>query len=942
MRQRKIFVGLLSILTVVSNAVAQHSGAVQSMKLQTSQVGWAASENRVFRTNNAGENWKDITPKAESSSEIASVFFLNGHIGWVLFSVRDAITNDVARFDLSSTTNGGASWITTPVRIPNFDSRSNALAGDARMYFVDSSHGWVDVGVVGSAAVNPGFLLKTMDDGKTWLDVSLPGELEGGTRGSVRFIDSRTGWFTNDSELYVTHDGSNTWEKVSLKLPREIQSAINPTYGVPNFFPRRDSLHGFLPVTYSGPRGTKSVLVLFETTDGGRSWKSNRVLPDLKETSIGQMFPTAVVDSLALAAVPSDLRHTVLTKIVAEGYPTVMAELSFGISDFSFVNSSQGWALSTDGRLVSTNDSGVSWADVTPGFHRPTRPNESAVLPTSSSQQPDISSINVPATASLRRRLAFDEKFVADEGDMSTWWNSSPYFEVGFYPNGGYNHTTDPNLDSTWVSDVQSQGWGFMPVWVDYQSPCACKYGKGTYPNCTYGPFKNVISKDSTNNYQAAYNEGVASADCAATAMGNGNGSCRGRRLEGLGLAGTVVYVDIEGYSPSYVFKAGQRCGATVNRFLDGWMSEIQAKGYTAAGAYGNPAPAASWNKGSKMPPYPPVSPLPSDIWVAKSDNRVTIWGLNSPGSGLTDAMWPKDQRIHQYKTDTSETWPPGGTVTLKIDKDIANATIIAGNGGKSYSFENFSSIDCDGAQATSALGINNLGQIVGSYTDANNVLHGFLWKNNSCQAIDCNGTGTFATSINNLGQIVGGYFDSAGEHAFLYTNQCVPIASTLVAAEASGINDDGQVVGSYQDCNYGFVYNTNTKKTTKGIEYHGSNGNTCLRGINGDGLIVGDTGGGSYPAFLYDPATSNFTPLGFSNVTGGLNNNFEVTVDGNPDFLFDYASGSDSPVSYSLAQFMSVASVSDCIQGSAAVAVVGSYVDKNNKTHGFLATPKQ
>jgi probable HAF family extracellular repeat protein len=71
----------------------------------------------------------------------------------------------------------------------------------------------------------------------------------------------------------------------------------------------------------------------------------------------------------------------------------------------------------------------------------------------------------------------------------------------------------------------------------------------------------------------------------------------------------------------------------------------------------------------------------------------------------------------------------------------------------------------------TNAHGINNAGQIVGSYTDGSGT-HGFLRSSGgSYTTLDdpLATNGTFANGINDLGQIVGTYNTLSGTHSFLY-----------------------------------------------------------------------------------------------------------------------------------------------------------------------------
>jgi probable HAF family extracellular repeat protein len=60
---------------------------------------------------------------------------------------------------------------------------------------------------------------------------------------------------------------------------------------------------------------------------------------------------------------------------------------------------------------------------------------------------------------------------------------------------------------------------------------------------------------------------------------------------------------------------------------------------------------------------------------------------------------------------------------------------------------------------STAAQGINNMGQIVGSFLDTNNIRHGFLWQAGTFTQIDVPGAiSTEANGINNSSQIVGAF----------------------------------------------------------------------------------------------------------------------------------------------------------------------------------------
>src|SRR5207249_1943198 len=123
-----------------------------------------------------------------------------------------------------------------------------------------------------------------------------------------------------------------------------------------------------------------------------------------------------------------------------------------------------------------------------------------------------------------------------------------------------------------------------------------------------------------------------------------------------------------------------------------------------------------------------------------------------------------------------------------------------------------FTTIDVPGATGTGAARSNAVGQIVGGYTDASGMGHGFLLNNGTFITIDFPGAvGTTTFGINAAGQIVGSYREAGSEHGFLLDKGAFttvdPPGSTFT--EAIGINASGQIVGDYTDASgtgHGFV----------------------------------------------------------------------------------------------------------------------------------------
>ena len=159
-----------------------------------------------------------------------------------------------------------------------------------------------------------------------------------------------------------------------------------------------------------------------------------------------------------------------------------------------------------------------------------------------------------------------------------------------------------------------------------------------------------------------------------------------------------------------------------------------------------------------------------------------------------------------------------------------------------------FSTIDFPGASLTAAFALNARGDIAGRFTDANGIDHGFLLSDGKFTQIDYPGAaGTWARGINNAGDIVGSHFNAAGiERGFLlkdgtFLNIHVP---NSFCEHVGMAQDNGRVLaGSF--CNapdgtlYGFVRSRQGEFQT--IHFPGP-GLICTgaRWINERGDVVG------------------------------------------------------------------------------------------------------
>jgi uncharacterized membrane protein len=158
----------------------------------------------------------------------------------------------------------------------------------------------------------------------------------------------------------------------------------------------------------------------------------------------------------------------------------------------------------------------------------------------------------------------------------------------------------------------------------------------------------------------------------------------------------------------------------------------------------------------------------------------------------------------------------PGALLTVVLD--INNRGQIVGTyvdaqgltrGGFTHGFlidddGVFTTIDVPGPSETEILGINDRGQMVGTFADASGIARGFLLDDGVFTTIDAPDAAaeTALFDINNRGQMVGAYQDTEGTpHGVLVDKGIFTTIDPPGAFQATAIdiNDRGQIVGFFR-----------------------------------------------------------------------------------------------------------------------------------------------
>jgi hypothetical protein len=362
---------------------------IRAMGLLSSGEGWATQGNRLFWTQDDGASWREITPGGAAGGEILGVSFLDSKStqhgaglapeitgpapestapGWLV--QRRASSNGQAGVHLLRTADGGETWEAVALLLSPEESLSVTAATPE---FLDARNGWIALKLQSGSNFSLGRLFATQDGGRTWQERSLPlGE-------PVRFLDPLRGWVAGGpagDQLFQTLDGGLTWNQLDLPVPEPESGSVAKFFGLPEFSDRQT---GLLPVTVAGEQG--SSLVLFKTSDGGRTWALNRTV----ET--GTAIPPASAPRFSLAedlswraAAPGG--SSLIGAAPGQRAFTIQGDgISGNIIALDFSSDASGWVVVQEGtcsgaklpasagslscelttRLMATTDGGLTW-----------------------------------------------------------------------------------------------------------------------------------------------------------------------------------------------------------------------------------------------------------------------------------------------------------------------------------------------------------------------------------------------------------------------------------------------------------------------------------------------------------------------------------------------------------------------------------------------------
>ncbi len=264
------------------------------------------------------------------------------------------------------------------------------------------------------------------------------------------------------------------------------------------------------------------------------------------------------------------------------------------------------------------------------------------------------------------------------------------------------------------------------------------------------------------------------------------------------------------------------------------------------------------------------------------------LYNLQTSDSAVAQGVAPANEPAgvqapappHSYDFQTIDF--PGATFTqaygLNNCGDVVGIYVDAQGLDHGFSYsqkDGFKTIDVPNAVQIGVFGVNDARHIVGGWIDNSGILHGFVLTGSKLTQLDFpGGVDTVANGINAQGDIVGGYDtgDRAESIGFLlkkghYTALQDPVAAPSQTGP-SGINNNGQIVGEYGDSTgvaHGFLLQQGKYST---IDFPGADLGSFANGINSGGQVSGCyfTDTGYVQGYLL--SRGGYTPLVFPGAT--------------------------------------------------------------------------
>ena len=330
------------------------------------------ASDHVFRTQDGGETWREVTPAQPAPVSSASItalgYFLNADTAWVTYGPVPGTYVIPPFIQVWKTEDGGGKWTYGSID-------TSLVTGEAfspyYLNFADKQHGWLMV-YLGAGMMHAYVaLFMTVDGGATWTDILDPytaNDIQSFSKTGMVFVDPKTGWLTRDSQgvdpsphIFRTTDNGVTWKRLDLPAPADMP-ALYDSYACSTTSPNAFSAVSVIIAMTCRDIDTFKIEkdYAYFTSDAGINWQT---YPLPSDYSIGEgLYFLSPQSGLALGR---------MVYKTSDGGKTwnFIQQVNWD-GQFSFVSMELGWAhvFNDQGEtaLVKTINGGETWAMLYP------------------------------------------------------------------------------------------------------------------------------------------------------------------------------------------------------------------------------------------------------------------------------------------------------------------------------------------------------------------------------------------------------------------------------------------------------------------------------------------------------------------------------------------------------------------------------------------------
>ena len=310
------------------------------------------SNDHVFRTQDGGTKWKDVTPpEPDPGAGVvlhAAAAFRGMSYAWVIYS-QDAQAGPSNPALVWYTSDGGNSW---NYGMLDLSTIMYQFFIPTHLVFIDNLTGWM-LAHVGAGMMHDYITIAaTTDGGLTWqfvLEPNSEANILSCSKNGMAFVDAKNGWVSVECNgvyphpyLYRTSDGGFTWQELNMPAPPATTDFFD-NYACGTYYPTLFSKTSAVFAMRCRDIATYKTQqnYLYRTTDGGSNWQVNALPADFTIPDYGGgLYFASEQEGLALSRK--------IFKTADGGQTWAKVRLVNWDAQFSFLDLNTAWAAAFD------------------------------------------------------------------------------------------------------------------------------------------------------------------------------------------------------------------------------------------------------------------------------------------------------------------------------------------------------------------------------------------------------------------------------------------------------------------------------------------------------------------------------------------------------------------------------------------------------------------